>query len=221
MVILNILPGCSKDEYKFDGGVSDPHVNMTTYDYLKSNPQFSSLVTLIDNAGLKDKINGNVTFFATTNYGVNDWVLAKKEERVLELNDENIKFTIDSIPVGDYKDSLLTYMFEGTINRDNMTSKGQLYNSLIGTIPNVQFLIRLRRSTTDYSDYLDRVDYVNFTKVIGSRDDLLDDPSAVPESEKDISEDCQTSGIITTTGIVHVLNGYHRLFFNTEKMADN
>lgn len=212
---------CEKDNYKFDGGVSDAHVNMSTYDFLKSNSNFTSLIKLIDKAGLKDKINGDITFFATTNYGVDDWVAAKKQERVLELNDENIMFTIDSIPVSEYKDSLLTYMFAGKITRNDMTIKGKLYNSLFGEIPDVQFLIRLRRSTSDYSNYLDYVDYVNFTKVIGSRDDLLEDASVVPESERDISYDCQTSNIITTTGIIHVLDGYHRLFFNTEDMADN
>lgn len=211
---------CTKDSYKNDGGVSKAEVNMTTYDYLKSDTQFSQLVKLIDKAGLKDVYNGNVTLFAVNNYGVNDWVSAKKEERVIALNDENITFTIDSIPVSQYKDSLLMYLFNGKITRDSMTLTGKLYNSLLGSIPNVQFLIKLRRDYTTYSNYLDYVDYVTFTKVIGSRDDQASDPSSIPENEKDIAVDVQTSGIITTNGIVHVLSGAHRLFFNTAPMAD-
>jgi hypothetical protein len=70
--------------------------------------------------------------------------------------------------------------------------------------------------TYPYNDYVSYVDMVNYTKVIGSRDDQVLDPSQIPQSEKDNAAICQTSGIITTTGIVHVLNGYHRLFFNTE-----
>ncbi|MFT4204664.1 MAG: hypothetical protein QM610_12235 [Chitinophagaceae bacterium] len=221
MVILALLvTGCTKDGYKNDGGVSQAEVNMTTYDYLKSNSQFSQLVYLIDKAGLQDKFNGNVTLFAVNNYGVNDWVSAKKEEKVLAENDENITFTIDSIPVSVYKDSLLMYLFNGKITRDSMTTSGKLYNSLMGTITNVQFLIKLRRSY-DYSGYLDYVDYVTFTKVVGTRDDLEDDATVIPEAQKDVAVDVQTSGIITTNGVVHVLSGGHRLFFNTQPMADN
>ncbi|WP_447642541.1 MULTISPECIES: hypothetical protein [Chitinophagaceae] len=220
VVLLTIFAtGCTKEDYKNDGGVSQANVNMTTYDYLKSNVQFSQLVHLIDKAGLQDKFNGSVTLFAVNNYGVDDWVAAKKQKKILETNDENITFTIDSIPVSTYKDSLLMYLFNGKITRDSMTITGKLYNSLLGTIPNVQFLIKLRRSY-DYSDYLDYVDYVTFTKVIGTRDDQEDDDVVVPESQKDVAVDVQTSGIITTNGVVHVLSSTHRLFFNTEPMAD-
>lgn len=219
-LIASLMTGCTKDDYKNDGGVSQAEVNMTTYDYLTSNPQFSQLVKLIDKAGLQDKFNGNVTLFAINNYGVNDWVSAKKQKKIIELNDENITFTIDSIPVSVYKDSLLMYLFDGKITRDSMTTTGKLYNSLMGPIQNIQFLIKLRRSY-DYSSYLDYVDYVTFTKVVGQRDDLEADDVVIPEAQKDVAVDVQTSGIITTNGIVHVLGGSHRLFFNTEPMADN
>ena len=221
IVFILGMSACKKNSYVNDGGVSKANVNMTTYDYLKSNPTFSSLAHLIDRAGLKDSVNGNITFFAVTNYGVDEYVSAKKEQRVIALNDENITYTIDSIPVSYFRDSLLTYMFDGKITRDNLTITGKLYNSLLGPIPNVSYEIKLRRVTDQYTSYLDHVDYVNFTKVVGSRDDLVLDPTTIPDAEKDISYDCQTSGIITTTGIVHVLDGYHRLFFNTEKLADH
>ncbi|BAV05735.1 hypothetical protein SAMN05421788_108121 [Filimonas lacunae] len=214
--------GCKKDAYKDDGGKAVAEVNMTTYDYLKSKPQFSSLIHLIDKAGLQEKLNSNITFFAVTNYGVDDWVSAKKQQRIIQLNDENITFTIDSIPVSYYKDSLLTYMFAGKITRDSLTTRGKIYNNLLGPVSaDTTYLIKLHRFTDVYSNYLDYIEYVNFTLVIGSRDDLAADPDAIPESQKDISSDCQTSGIITTTGILHVLDGYHRLFFNGEPLSGN
>lgn len=222
-----LIASCKKDAYKNDGGVSDPHVNMTTYDYLKSKPQFDSLVRIIDKAGLKDVVNSNITFFVTTNYGIVPYVAAKKFQKSLETGNENFDFGIKDIPSKELSDSLKTYMFAGKINRDQITVSGKLYNSLLGPIPAkpgkpnsaIQYLIKFRRSF-DYGSYVDHVDYVNYIKVIGSRDDLQLDPSTIPDDEKDQAVDVQTSGIITTTGIVHVLNGYHRLFFNAQSTGN-
>ena len=208
---------CKKDGYKNDGGQSDAFVNMTTYDFLRSKPVFDSLVRMIDHAGMKDAVNGNITFFATTNYGVADFVAVRKVRRGAQLGNENLPFSIDSLPASEMADSLKIYMFDGKINRDQMTVSGQLYNSLLGPIPDIQFLIKLRR-TQDYGNYLDHVDYVQFSKVIGARDDQQPDPNSIPEAQRDMAFDCQTSGIVTTTGIVHVLNGNHRLFFNNEPL---
>ncbi len=217
IIAVACMTSCKKDGYKNDGGKSNAFVNMSTYDFLKSQPVFDSLVKIIDRAGMKDAVNGNITFFATTNYGVADFVQARKIKRGVQLGNENLPYSIDSLPVNEMKDSLKTYMFEGKINRDQMTVTGQLYNSVLGPINNIQFLINLRR-TQDYGDYLNKVDYVRFTKVIGTRDDLQPNPASVPAAEKDMPFDCQTSGIITTTGIIHVLSGNHRLFFNTERL---
>jgi hypothetical protein len=201
-----------KKSYVDDGGKSKANVNMTTYDFLKSDTLFADLVHLIDRAGLKDTINGNITFFATTNYGVQLYLQARKQMQTDSTGNENVDYTLDSIPLKDL-DSLKTYMFAGKINRDQMTIQGQLYNSLFGPIPNVQYELKLIR-TLDYNAYVDHVDYVSYTKVIGQRDDLVLDPSTIPQDQVDQSTTCQTSGIITTTGILHVLDGYHRLFFN-------
>jgi hypothetical protein len=217
LVVAANLVSCKKDSYKVDGGTHNPKVNMTTYDFLKSKPQFSSLVHLIDRAGLKETVNGNITFFATTNYGVDEFVKARYNRRAIELNDENIKYTLDSIPVQEVRDSLKMYMYNGDLGRDKLTVEGKYYPNLLGTIPNVSFYIKLRR-TQDYGEYIDHVDYINFTKVIGTRDETVLDPSTIPTNQKDMGYDCQTTGIISTTGTIHVLSNNHRLFFNTEKL---
>lgn len=215
VLVMLSFASCKKDNYKNDGGKSDPHVNMTTYDFLKSNPIFDSLVRIIDHAGMKDAVNDDITFFATTNYGAKDFVTARKIRNGVITGDENRPYTIDSLPVSEMKDSLKMYIYSGKIGREQMTTEGTSYDCALGPIPNIQFLIKLRR-TQDYNSYIDHVDYVNFTKVIGTRDDKELDQNAIPQDQRDISYDCQTSGIITTTGIVHVLSGNHRLFFNTE-----
>lgn len=217
LVIAGSLVSCNKDSYKVDGGTHNAKVDMTTYDYLKSKPQFSSLVHLIDRAGLKETVNGNITFFACTNYSVDEFVQARYNRRAIELNNENIIYTLDSLPLQEVKDSLKMYMYNGDLGRDKLTVEGKFYQNLLGTIPNVSFYIKLRR-TQDYGSYIDHVDYIRFTKVIGSRDETVLDPSTIPAKDRDMGYDCQTTGIITTTGTIHVLSNYHRLFFNTEPL---
>lgn len=220
LLAAGLMFACQEDDYINDGGMSNPYVDMTTYDFLQSQPKFDSLMRIIDKAGLKDALNGNITFFATTNYGVADYVSAKKQKRIIELGDENISFSIDSLDAGELRDSMKIYMYEGSIARENLSTEGAYYENLLGPEDNIRYYIMLRR-TRDYSEFLDYVDYINFSRVIGSRDEEETDQNAIPESEKDISYDCQTTGIITTTGIVHVLTGDHRLFFNAEPMAGN
>ena len=213
LVALMAFTSCKKN-YVDDGGKSTPNVNMTTYDFLKSDTLFADLVHLIDRAGLKETVNGNITLFATTNYGIQSYLKAMKQRRAVELGTENFTYTLDSIPMVNL-DSLKTYMFDGKINRDQITVQGKLYNSLFGPIPNVQYLIKMTR-TLDYSAYVDHVDYVTYYKVYGSRDDLELDPKTIPPALQDVGVTCQTSGIVTTTGIVHVLSGFHRLLFNND-----
>lgn len=219
LLAIVLLVSCDKDDYINDGGVHNPNVNMTTYDFLDSHPKFDSLVRIIDKAGLKDLVNSNVTFFATTNEGVADYVSAKKQERIIEVGDENISFSIDDLDAEELNDSLKIYMFEGAIERDQLTIEGAYYESLFGQMDDTRILLGLRR-TRDYSDYVDYVDYLYYTKVVGTRDSEESNQSAIPEELRDTRIDVQTSGIITTTGIVHVLDGYHRLFFNEQSTAN-
>ena len=217
--LLMLILSCSKDNYIIDGWVSNPKVNISTYDFLKQHGSFDSLIRIIDHAGIKDIVNSDVTFFATTDYGVRDYVAAKKQQKIIELGDENIKFGIQDIPAKELRDSMMVYLFDGQINRQDLTPDNKYFVSKLGAIPNVRFNIKLRR-TRDYSNYLDYVDYLNYTKVIGTLDADEPDYNAIPKEEQDKSFDCQTSGIISTTGVLHVLQNSHRLFFNAGKMAN-
>ena len=221
IVMLLVITSCKKDDYANDGGkILTNRVNMTTYDYLKSNHKFDSLIKIIDKAGMKDQINGNITFFATTNYGAAEYVSAKKQQKIVQTGNENIKFSIADLDPNELKDSLKMYMFEGKITRNQLNTDGRLFNCMLGPMNGITWLVKLRRSN-NYSQYLDYVEYLNFTKVIGTRDDLEADQASIPQDRRDISVDCQTSNIITTTGILHVTNNYHRLFFNAGKLSTN
>ena len=140
---------------------------------------------------------------------------AKKQERIIEVGDENISFSIDDLDAEELSDSLKIYMFEGTIGRDQLTTDGAYYESLFGPMDNARILLGLRR-TRDYSNYVDYVDYLYYTKVVGTRDNEESNQAEIPEELRDTRVDVQTSGIITTTGILHVLDGAHKLFFNEQ-----
>lgn len=212
------LVSCKKDDYKNDGGVHTAKVNMTTYDFLKSQRIFDSLVKAIDNAGLKELVNSDITFFATTNWGVNEYMLAKKNLKIMATGNENIVFNMDSLDREVLADSLKMYMFKGAVGRDKLTPKGEYYESLFGPLTGQKRLFLRLRRTRDYNAYVDFVDYVNYSMVIGTLDEDEPDSSPIPPQLRDRTADCQTSGIITTTGVLHVLNNYHRLFFNTEPL---
>lgn len=211
------LTSCTKDDYINGGEVHQAKVNMTTYDFLASHPKFDSLVRVIDRANLKELVNSDITFFATTNWGVADYVKIKKQQRIIEVGNENISFGIADIEPKQL-DSLKMYMFKGKIERQNLDVNGAYYANLFGPIDNVRFRLGLRR-TRDYSDYVDYVDYLYFTKVHGTLDVEEPNQNAIPEAQRDVRVDVQTSGIITTTGVIHVLDGDHVLFFNGKKVT--
>lgn len=213
---LVVLSASCKKDYAIDGGKSEENVNMTTYDYLKSKPIFSSLVHLIDRAGLKDAVNQQCTFFATTNYGVDEYLKAMKNIRAIELGDENITYTLDSIPLWRL-DSLKTYIFPGKLERNGLTTKGSFHVSNFGSMNNVRLKLGLSRSYS-YGNYVDYVDFVTYTKVIGTDDADELDLDQIPSDQIDKTVFVQSSGIITTNGVVHALDGFHRLFFNDNKI---
>ena len=145
-------------------------------------------------------------------------MLAKKQQKIIAIGDENITFSMDSLDKEVLGDSLKMYMFSGMLTRDKLNTKGEYYQSLFGPMSGDKKLYLKLRRTLDYNAYVDYIDYVNYAMVIGTLD--ADEPvgTQIPTTLRDRAEDCQTSGIITTTGVIHVLNNYHRLFFNTEPL---
>jgi len=201
-----IFFGCEKQGYLIDGGLHNPKVEMTTYDYLKTKSVFDTLVLLIDKAGLRETINGDVTFFAPTDFAVTNYVNTKKAD-VLAVNPFS-NFTLDDIPVSTLRDSLKMYIVPGKINRDDMTAEGKTYTTLMGNRVHIA-LVPVQDAYTNIVKTWPQ--YVFFTKIVGAG---LDVPGTVPPAaELDIKNVCQTSGIITNTGILHVIENSHTMFY--------
>ena len=205
LLVAALFTACSKNDYLVDGGIAKPNVNMTTYDFLKSNPMFDSLVILIDRAGMKDKVNGAVTFMAPTDFSVKNYINAVLYD--MQAIDPTATFTMNDIPADTLK-MLASYLISGSVTRDKLTKEGTIFTTLDGSERKVSLEPR-----EEYKDYLsENPQYLFFYKKVGANWDNFEDTN-LDDTEKDISVQVRTSGIITTTGVVHVLQGNHILFF--------
>lgn len=215
MFAASVLFSCKK-EYTKGGSLFNANANMATYDYLKTNHLFDTLVVMIDKMQLKEEVNSSGTFFAMTNYSIHNFVQAKQAQLRVTKNNENLKFTFDSLNFVSLRDSLRAYMFKDKFTLDNLTQTGVYASANDGE----QRLIN-KRPTTDYTSSIFTTDprYIYFTKVVplkpgGPVPINITGVSQVDPSQL-LTTLCQTTGIITTTGIIHVLNNNHTFtYFN-------
>lgn len=207
-VVLLCFSACNNDDYLLDGGKADPEVHMTTYDFLKSKSLFDTLVLAIDKAGLKDVVNSKITFYAPTNFSFKKYV--DKELEYRRGFDPEAQFSFDSIPTEIFRDSLQMYMFERVLTRDSLDKAGKICTSRIGR----QFKLSNEPEEVFTDILVEPVGFLYFINKRGNRFDSYDERNSVADKEKDTRERIQTSGIITTTGIVHVINNAHILFFH-------
>jgi hypothetical protein len=208
--LISAFYSCKKEDI-IGGKTFTAQVNMTTYDYLKTNHLFDTLVIMIDKMNLKNEVNSSGTFFAVTNYSIRNYVLAKQMELQFERNNENLKYTFDSLNFVTLKDSLRAYMFKAKYTRDNLTSTGTLATADDGEVRLLQL-----RPTTDYTSTIFTVDpqYIYMSKLIATTDFSLPpvlDTTSVQQLDPSqiLSTLCQTTGILTTTGVLHVLSNDH------------
>jgi hypothetical protein len=203
-----------KKSYTIGGSLFKAQVNMTTYDYLKTNHLFDTLVIMIDAAGLKDELNQAGTFFAVTNYTIRNYVDARAVAAQLAANNENLIYTFDSLDLPSLKDSLRSYMFHDRITRDNISKIGKLATANDGEERLIQLL-----PTTDYTNanvFTTDPEYIYLTKMIAlPGSPIPTDSTGIAQLllQQLIPELCQTTGILTTTGVLHVLNNQHTFDF--------
>lgn len=188
---------------------------MTTYDFVKSNPHqmFDTTLLIIDKAGMKDLINSQGTFFIPNDYAITNFLNAKRDEA--RKKDERLNYNLDSLfkyfSPKMLRDSMAIYFFPERIVRDGLNSEGKSYQT---STPGVTLDVSLEESN-DYTVpgiITNKPKYVYLNKILGAKD-ILDgltkvDPSRNPKL-LDIKALCQTSGIITNTGVVHVLSNTH------------
>ena len=206
-IVCVLGSSCKKDKHLTGGSTHDPKVNVSTYDYLKANPLFDTLVQLIDRAGLKEQVDGAVTFFAPTDYSIRDLMLRRTDTIQIRYNNENLKYTIDSFPVAELRDSLSAYLFDGSIERAGLSTNDKVFKNKV----NEDFSVRLIE-TDSYTGVVSTAPlYVYLIRIRNGLDPQ--DNASVPLPDRDNRQLIQTSGILTTTGVLHVINNYHVFYW--------
>lgn len=221
-IVLLFFSACKKDAV-IDGGLSDPNINMTTYDYIVSNPRnlFDTTLLVINKAGMKDVINASGTFFLPTDYVIANYITLKQTE--IRKKDERLNFTLDSLlnfTPEMLRDSMGIYSFKERLTRDQLSDPGALFKT---NTPNVDLWVSLVEATQYIVDGVisTKPKYIYLTKIIGAKDiiepsGLTYDPTR-DAKQLDIKVLCQTTGLITTTGIVHVLSNSHNWSFKQQQ----
>jgi len=215
-VLMAGLASCKKNDYLSGGTINNPKVNMTTYDYLKSNSlhQFDSLLLIIDKAGIKDLINQQgATFFAPTNAAV----LAYLNLRTVRLQQVNpdAKYTLDTLfkyDLARMADSMRMYVIDQPLTYDKLTAGGIKYPTQLPGDTAVIAFLPTNNSLLGYFDQISSVPQIlTYIKLWYP----LPDPftaANIPTS-KAAASICQTSGVQTTTGVLNVLSNSNALFF--------
>lgn len=207
LLLTMLFAACKKDDHFIGGSLSKDHTNLTTYDYLKANADFDTLILLIDKAGLKETINSDVTFVAPTDYSIKLFLASRTRVLQAATNNENIKYTIDSIKAPELRDSLLAYVFNGKIVRTDLSLEAQVYKNKVGE----DFAFKLVKGP--YSGvFAAGTTLMALVKVINGLDPNPR-PDEFPDADKDMEYTLQTTGIITTTGVLHVLQNNHVFYW--------
>ena len=138
LILSTMHNACKKNDYLIGGGLADAKVNASSYDFLKSHSWafFDTTCLIIDKANLKDIINGDVTFFVPTDYSISN-CLSEKRKEVRRIS-ERLDFTLDTL----FKyytsrmlmDSLGIYVIKGKVNREDMSSEGKSYETIVNGI---------------------------------------------------------------------------------------
>ncbi len=200
VAVVCVLFSC-EDDYIVDGGTSDSFVGTSTMEFLKAHTQLDTMAILLERAGLSDEVNGSTTLFVANNLSIRNYVEAELAE--LRKTDPLAEFTVDDIPTDTLVKYMGSYVFPEKITRKDMLKEGKIYTALNGETRRIS----LEPDANDYKDELsDPPEYVYLTYKKG---DDWDDWDNIEDDTRII---VRTSDLISTNGVIHVLQGTHVLF---------
>ncbi|MDR1414938.1 MAG: hypothetical protein LBI96_03920 [Odoribacteraceae bacterium] len=220
VIAFTCCTSCIQD-YLNDGGVHDPNVNMTPYDFLASHAyhSFDTIVQIIDYYGLKDEMNEAATVFIPTDFSVRALLDRRTANLRSTYNDEGLEYSLDSLKLKMTADSVRIYFFHDKIELATAPLVPTEYLSFSGDGSGYAVY---RAESTNSADWtlpsrivtmslMTKPYFLYMRKIVGQGIDPVGGSTPVPVDEQDITARCQTTGIICTpTGtVLHVLENGH------------
>ncbi len=198
IIVLLSLYSCSNDDYLVDGGLANQNVGMSTYDFLKSNKQLDTLAILIQRADMIDVVNAkSTTLFAPNNLSIKKYIYHMKDI------EDNQDYGINDIPVADLKEMLGGYIFDQSLDRSKLVKEGKVYLAHNGE-ERVLSLVPVE----EYKNQLDQFPEYVFYSFKGLDDYWGPNPNDGGNND-DVHTVVRTSNLISTNGVIHVLQGTH------------
>jgi hypothetical protein len=224
LLVLLLMAGawgaCKKD-YIVGGSPqnADAHKNITTYDLLKGNPLYDTLVQLIDSAGLKDRLNQQgTTFFAASDYSIFSY-LNQRTIRVQNV-DPSAKFALDSLfyylrnNINGTRDSLLMYFIPQSLPYSSLTNTGAFHPTELAGDTVIVSYEYTKDGNLGYNSLVSGVPQVVYFTQLWQPYALSDaNPAGKITPDIGVHTLCTSSGIVTKTGMVDALSNSHTLFF--------
>jgi hypothetical protein len=212
---------CKKDY--ITGGVSEDvnkFKNTSTYDVLKQDPLYDTLVQVVDAAGLKDKINEQgTTFFAPSDYSIFNY-LTQRTIYVQNNINQDSKFGLDSLlyyitnDVDGTKDSLLLYLIHQSLPYESLSNTGSYYATELPGDSVIVSYEYTKDGSLGYNPVVSNIPQVIYFTQVWYHYDLNDDNPAgdIPENIG-VHTLVKSSGIQTQNGTINGLESSHTLFF--------
>lgn len=183
------MAACKKNDHIVGGETHNPKVDMTTLDYLRKNPLFDTLCLLIDKAGIQNVVNENgISFFAPTDYHIQSLVNARNTR--VQAIDARQKYTIDTLikyGLQGFRDSIRIHIVKRTLPYSALKEERQTMGT---TFPGISADISYREVKKEEYGYNPNAGV--FPRIVYYRISALETY-------------CQTSGIVTNTGMLFVL----------------
>jgi hypothetical protein len=231
LIVVIMLMGSCKKDYITGGTINDvnAYINTSTYDVLKGAPNFDTLITLIDSAGIKDKINAQgTTFFAPNNTAILTYLNTRTA--ALQVANRTAKFGLDSLiyylknNIKGTKDSMGLYLISKALPYSALTNTG---NKFLTQLPGDTVIVSFETAAIPdptkptiygYTPLASSQPQVVYFTQLWQPYNLTDaNPANKVPAKVGIHTICTTSCIKTQNGVLNALGYSHTLFFSFTK----
>lgn len=219
--MLLLFSACKKS-YITGGSPEDvnKYKSISTYDVLKSDPLYDTLVQLIDAAGIKDKINEQgTTFFAPSNVSILNYLNIRTMYVQNTINQDST-FALDSLKyylqnnINGTRDSMSMYLIHTSLPFSVLTNTGTLYPTELAGDTAIVSYENVSDASLGYNSLVSRQPQVVYFTPLWQHYDLSDiNPAGQVPSDVGTHALVKISGIITQNGIINELDNSNPLFF--------